>query len=97
MARTATVENILQEKDFDTVWDYLEKKFGYSKEWRKECKAYIYDRQRLSFYKPNPITDFLFFCNRNINPLLNQALCRREGHPTFMRLLYVMFVEGKLR
>jgi hypothetical protein len=31
MARTTSIESVLQEKDFDAVWTYLENKFGYSK------------------------------------------------------------------
>jgi hypothetical protein len=67
MARTASVESVLQEKDFDTVWTYLETKFGYSKEWRTACLHYIYERQRHISYKPNPVADFLFFCVREVS------------------------------
>ncbi len=58
MGRNASVENVLQEKDFDKVWDYLETKFGYSKEWRTVCYQYIYERSRHIAYKPNPVADF---------------------------------------
>jgi hypothetical protein len=93
MNRIASVESVLQEKDFDVVWNYLENKFGYSKEWRAACHQYIYERQRLISYKPNPVADFLFFCQREVNPLLNLALCRNEYHPTFMRMLWWMFQD----
>ncbi len=91
MARNASVENVFTEKDFDTVWNYLEKKFGYSKEWRVQCKKYVVDRSASSRYTADAVTHFLFFCQREINPLLNTALHRHEFHPTFMRMLYWMF------
>ncbi len=93
MGRNASVENVLQEKDFDKVWDYLETKFGYSKEWRTACYKYIYERPRHIIYKPNPVADFLFFCTREVDPLLNAARCRHEYHPTFMRMMYWMFQD----
>jgi hypothetical protein len=74
MARNASVENVLQEKDFDTVWDFLETKFGYSKQWRVACYQFIYERKKHISYKPNPVSDYLFFCIREIDPLLNAAL-----------------------
>jgi hypothetical protein len=97
MPRNETVESILKEKDFDSVWDFLERKFGYSKEWRLACHQFIYERKRHISYKPNPIADFLFFCTREIDPLLNAALCRHPFHPTFMRMLYWMFRDRILK
>jgi hypothetical protein len=79
MARNKSVESVIQEKDFDAVWDYLEKKFGYSKQWRIECRKYVYERQQHISYKPNPVADFLFYCRREINPLLNAARCRHDS------------------
>src|SRR5688572_26363715 len=93
MARNTSVESVLTEKDFDKVWDYLETKFGYDKQWRFECKKFVYERQRLITYKPNPVADFLFFCRREVEPLLNAALCRNENHPTFMRMLFWMYQD----
>lgn len=93
MSRDASVESVLTEKDFGKVWDYLEKKFGYDKQWRFECKKFVYERQRFISYKPNPVADFLFFCCMYVDPLLNAALCRNEHHPTFMRMLYWMFQD----
>jgi len=93
MARNSSVESVLTEKDLDQGWDYLEKKFGYDKQWRYECKKLVYERQRLISYKPNTVGDFLFFWQREIDPLLNAALCRNEHHPTFMRMMYWMFQD----
>lgn len=92
MGRNVTFESVLTEQDFDRVWDYLELRFGYSKTWRHACHEYVYNRKAVfDFYKRNPVADFLFFCRREVDPLLNAALCRNEYHPTFMRLLYWMF------
>lgn len=91
MSRSKSVEQVLTEKDFDTVWDFLERKFGYAKEWRIECYKYVYQRETI--YKENPVGDFLFFCQREVNPVLNAALRRTEFHPTFMRMLFWMFRE----
>ena len=91
MGRHSSVESVMTERDFDKVWDYLETKFGYVKQWRFECKMFVYERQRLISYKPNPVGDFLFFCQREIDPLLNAALYRNEHHPTFMRMMFWMF------
>ncbi|WP_276374338.1 hypothetical protein [Chryseolinea sp. H1M3-3] len=93
MGRNPSVENVLQEKDFDKIWDYLETKFGYSKEWRIACYQYIYERSRPITSKPKPVTDFLSFCTREIDPLLNAAHCRHEYHPTFIRMMYLMFQD----
>ena len=93
MGRHSSVENVMTEKDFDKVWDYLETKFGYDRQWRFECKKFVYERQRLISYKPNPVGDFLFFCQREVDPLLNAALCRNQHHPTFMRMMYWMFQD----
>lgn len=93
MSRTATVEQVLKENDFDTIWNYLENKFGYSKEWRVEWRSYIDDAER----QATPVRAFLDFGQREINPLLNAALRRNEYHPTFMRMLYVMFVMPKIQ
>ena len=93
MARTASVESVLEAKDFDAFWNYLETKFGYSKDWRVACHQYIFERSRHISYKPNPVADFLFFCQREVNPLLNAALCRNEYHPTFMRMLFWMYQD----
>lgn len=94
MARTSSVESVITEKDFDKIWDYLETKFGYSPLWRYQCYEYVFNRNPLfEIYKPNPVGDFLFFCVREIDPLLNAALCRNEYHPTFMRMLYWMFQD----
>jgi hypothetical protein len=91
MARNKSVESVMEERDFDVVWDFLETKFGYSKQWRVACNQFIYERKKHISYKPDPVSDFLFFCIREIDPLLNAALCRRESHPTFMRMLHWMF------
>ena len=88
MARAPTVEQVLKEKDFDTVWNYLETKFGYSRQWRIAWSNYIDDDKR----QVPPVRAFLDFGQRQINPLMNAALHRNEYHPTFMRMLYVMFV-----
>ena len=93
MARSVGVVDVLTEKDFDFIWNYLEVKFGYDKQWRYECKKFVYERQRLISYKPNPVGDFLFFCQREVDPLLNAALCRDVHHPTFMRMMYWMFQD----
>lgn len=88
--RPVSFETILNEKDFDTVWDHLETRFGYSKEWRKECHKYASDRAVNS--RLNPL-DFLVFCNNEVNPLLNAALCEPKHEPTFMRIIYSMFKD----
>src|SRR5688572_25172340 len=93
MARTVGVMDVLTEKDFDYIWDYLETKFGYNKQWRHECKKYVHDRQKLISYKPDPVGDFLFFCKREVQPLLNAALCRRPEHPTFMRMMFWLYQD----
>ncbi len=88
--RPVTFETILNENDFDRVWDYLETKYGYSREWRKECHKYASDRVVGS--RLNPI-DFLIFCNHKINTLLNAVLCETKTEPTFMRIIYWMFQD----
>jgi hypothetical protein len=91
--QTVNVESVMTAKDFDQVWDFLEQKFGYSKAWRIKCHTYVYERQRLISYKPDPVWDFIFFCRFYIEPLLNAALCRNEHHPTVMSLLRWMFKD----
>jgi len=68
MARNKSVESVMEEKDFDTVWNFLETKFGYSKQWRVAFYEFVYERSQHISYKPNPVADFLFFCTREIYP-----------------------------
>lgn len=93
MALTPTVETILTERDFDQVWSYLESNLVTPKNGEMLVIITSIERERNIIYKPNPVADFLFFCSREINPLLNTALCRRVEHPTLMQMLYWMFKD----
>ncbi len=74
--------------DIDAILAELQMRFGFAaKEWKKRFEQAL-DR------KPRGTTNeefFLIFGNRIINPLLNEILCRKPGHPTFQNLVdYVL-------
>lgn len=88
MVRLPSIESVLTPADFDQVWDYLERKFGYAKTWRVACYEYVFGPHD---YKSGPVWYFLFWCTMYVDPLLNGVLFRHERHPTFMGILRWMF------
>jgi hypothetical protein len=92
MPRVASVTDVIYIQDFDTVWNFLQVKFGYSKHWRIECEKYLTERSNL-VSKPDPVLDFLTFCCEWINPLLNEVMCRHRSHPTFMKIVFWLVRE----
>lgn len=87
MPRVASVTDVIDVKDFETVWNFLETKFAYSPQWRVDWQQYIDDQARLD---PNahPVLHFLSFGCRNIDPLLNAVLCRNQYYATFSRMVF---------
>lgn len=91
MADRKSIESVITPADFDKVWNFLEIKFGYSKEWRIACRLYLGERSEIFSIEPNPVGDFFFFCRLEVEPLLNRALCRPEDYPTFTEMMIWMF------
>lgn len=87
MPRVASVTNVIEVSDFDTVWNFLESKFGYSKDWRIACGEYLSERFRVDPLA-HPVLDFLTFGCQHVNPLLNAALCRNVYYATFSRMVF---------
>lgn len=87
MPRVASVTDVITGEDFDTVWNFLETKFGYSKDWRIQCQKYLSERSLIDPLT-NPVLDFLTFGCQRINPLLNAALCRNQHYATFSRIVF---------
>jgi hypothetical protein len=79
------------EMHMQQVWDLLATKFGFNvPEWKMRFREY-----KLAYHRKLLDTDaFLIFGNKVLNPLLNQILQRRQGYPTFNRMVkYVMGVK----
>jgi hypothetical protein len=87
MPRVASVTDVIDVKDFDTVWNFLETKFGFSSQWRIDWQLYI-DEQARQNPDTHPVLDFLAFGCRNIEPLLNAVLCRNPYYATFSRMVF---------
>ena len=87
MARIATVTDFIETKDFDTVWSFLETKFGYSKQWRIDWQQYVDDQASLHPTR-HAVLDFVTFGVRHVDPLLNAALCRNQYYATFSRMVF---------
>jgi len=69
----------------DNVWYELKNRFGFNtREWRFRFADY---REQLGKgrrdLEHDLVSDFYYFGNEKINPVLNEILCRRNGYPTF--------------
>jgi hypothetical protein len=73
------------------VWQLLGKRFGFNvPEWRMRFREY-----QLRYHRDlMEVEAFLVFGNKVLNPLLNQILQRKEGFPTFNRMVYFV-MTGK--
>lgn len=87
MPRVASVTDVIEVKDFVTVWSYLETRFGYSPQWRIDWQQYIDEQMELN-PEGHPVLDFLAYGCKNIDPLLNAALCRNQYYATFSRMVF---------
>lgn len=87
MRHVASVTDVIQVEDFDKVWEFLENKFGYSRQWRVDWQQYI-DEQAKRNPRTHPVLDFLAFGCREINPLLNAAMCRNPYYATFSKMVF---------
>jgi len=78
------VFNEFQEAHIEKVWALLHEKFHFNlPEWKKEFKGFLGKQPRNT-----DITDaFLIFGSRFIDPVLNDILKRRNGYPTWNRLI----------
>jgi hypothetical protein len=77
-----------EEANIRLVWRELECRYGFPLEpWKKRFADYC-DKSQIK----DPIEGFYKFGNEVINPVMNEILCRRSGHPTFLK-----FVEYVLR
>src|SRR5688572_14508787 len=87
MRRAASVTDVIEVNDFETIWTFIETKFGFSQQWRTDWQQYI-DEQALGNPDSHPVLDFLAFGCKNIDPLLNQVLCRNQYYATFSRMVF---------
>ena len=84
--------DLFSELHMSQVWDILGTKFGFNvKEWKMRFIEY-----KLRYHKREmDVTVFLIFGNKVINPLLNQILQRKEGYPTFNKMVEYVMRGGK--
>lgn len=65
------------------MWEELHERFGFPiKEWKKKFTEYLDKQPR----ETTVVGAFLRFGSDNIEPILNQVLCRREGYATWNNL-----------
>ena len=66
------------------VWDVLKTTFHFNvSEWKKEYESFLGKQPR----NTDNADAFLIFGSRFIEPILNQILKRRTGHPTWNKLI----------
>jgi hypothetical protein len=82
----------------DNVWSILGKRFGFNvREWKFRFADYREElRKQRRDLDHDLVSDFFYFGNTVINPILNEILCRRVGYPTFNYLTEYV-VTGKNR
>ncbi len=72
-----------EEANIRLVWSELHTRFGFPLEpWKKRFDEYC----KRSLTKDR-VEGFYLFGNDVINPVLNGILCRKSGHPTFLKLV----------
>lgn len=86
--RVASVTDFIKVEDINLIFDHLEGRYGYSKQWRIDCREYI-AAQAVKTPLPihDPVIAFLFFGAEQINPLLNAVCCNPFGYGYFMRMV----------
>jgi hypothetical protein len=72
------------------VWSELHTRFGFPvHDWKKRFLNYC-QQSRIN----DPVEGFYKFGNEVINPVLNEILCRKTGHPTFQKLVEYVAKKG---
>jgi hypothetical protein len=89
-------EHVLEETHVKLIWNYLHEKFGFDlKGWKAKFEEFRREPRVLKSGHDNlEVSHFFLFGNKHIEPVLNQILCRKEGHATFNNLVYFV-VTGK--
>jgi hypothetical protein len=79
------------------VWKELNDRFGFNiSAWKKRFEQSRIDEAKRRTGRDHDLTsDFYYFGNTQINPVINQILGRREHHGTFNRLIEYV-VNGKV-
>jgi len=91
MSKQSNPFDRFDENHINKVWEILGSKFGFNvKEWRMRFREYQLRHHRKSM----DVDAFLIFGEKVLNPLLNQILQRREGFPTFQRMVRFV-ITGK--
>jgi hypothetical protein len=79
-----------EEAYFRLVWSELRTRFGFPvRDWKQRFRYYC-ERSRIT----DPVEGFYKFGNKVINPVLNEILCRKKGHPTFQNLVEYVAKKG---
>jgi len=85
---------------FEPVWEELNKRFSFpvhptkQPSWKVAFKKYLSEQK----HSVSETEAFMSFGNKFINPILNKALMRSEGHGTFNNLVeYVIINSDKFK
>lgn len=92
MAKNEEREPEFQEMHVKWVWAELHERFGFNvPEWKKR----YYEELRKKPGREDSLHFFFVFMNTHVNPVLNQILCRRDGHPTFNKFTEYVVRRGR--
>lgn len=79
-----------EEASIRQVWRELHTRFGFPVDpWKKRFSEYISERKIR-----DEVHGFYLFGNDVVNPVLNEILCRRKGHPTFQKMFEYVTKRG---
>jgi len=84
MPRVASVTDVIDDKDFETVWNFLETKFDILPNGVSNGNNILINKNA----DTHPVRDFLAFGCKNVDPLLNAVLCRNQYYATFSRMVF---------
>jgi hypothetical protein len=77
----------------DLVFRELKGRFGFNdKAWRKKFEEFLSRQPRTT----SEMDAFIKFGNSNINPVLNEILCRNALHATFVKLLFYIVEKNSV-
>ena len=86
------VENEFMEYHISIVWNELHNRFGFDiKKWKARFEEYRKKHTRIN----SKLSAFNHFGYEEINPVLNNILCRNDLYPTFNNLIQYVVQKGR--
>ena len=87
------IEDHFSPMHIDLVFRELRERFGFNeKAWRKKFEEYLSRQPRTT----GEMDAFIKFGNSQINPVLNEILCRQSLHATFVKMLFYIVEKNSV-